>query len=285
MRQRPLLLLAVAFAAGAALPAFGRSATALGVAAAIALPLACARYTAPIAFLVAGWAAASFARAPAHPALLPGAERVIEGRVASVPERLDDRVRFLLRERGGALVLATSPPLPWPLALGDRLRLSARLRVPEGARNPRGRDRAEDLAVRGVGLEAHASAPPVRVAPPSPLAAIEAGRGRFAEGASRALPPREAALVRAIGAGDRGAVDAATSDAFARSGLAHLLSVSGLHLAVVAYGAFRIARALAGRWDALSLRADPRRIAAAAALPVTALYALATGADVPVVRS
>jgi competence protein ComEC len=285
VKRRPLLILAVAFAAGAALPPIARSAIAIGLAAALALPLACARPTAPLAFLVAGWAAASFARAPAQAALLPGAERVIEGRVASVPERLDDRVRFLLRERGGALVLATSPPLPWPLALGDRLRLSARLRVPEGARNPRGRDRAEDLAVRGVGLEAHASAAPVRVAPPSPLAAIEAGRGRFAEAASRALPPREAALVRAIGAGDRGAVDAATSDAFARSGLAHLLSVSGLHLAVVAYGAFRIARALVARRDALALRADPRRVAAAVALPVTALYALATGADVPVVRS
>jgi competence protein ComEC len=260
---------------------------ALAVAAAVAL-LALSRKLALASFVCAGWAAASFAHvslASLAPAPASGTEATIEGRVVSVPERLDDRVRFLLRERSGALVLATSPPLAWPAALGDRLRFSARLRAPEGARNPGGRDRAQELAARGVALEARASTPPVRAAPPSPFAALEAGRARFAEAASRALPPREAALVRAIGAGDRGAVDAATNDAFARSGLAHLLSVSGLHLAVVAYGAFRLLRALLARSDALALRADPRRVAAAAALPLTAAYALATGADVPVVRS
>jgi competence protein ComEC len=194
-------------------------------------------------------------------------------------------VRFVLRERGGALVLVTAPTLPWPLALGDRIRVEARLREPEGQRNPRGRDRRLELAARGISREAYAASPPVRVGPPSPLAVLEEGRTRFAEAAARELPPREAALSRAIGAGDRGAIDPSTADAFARSGLAHLLSVSGLHLAVVAFGVYRAVRWLLARWDRFALRIDARRAAAAAAIPLALCYALATGADVPVVRS
>ncbi len=280
MPRRPLLPLALGFAAGVALPGHGPALLAAVAASGLALspPLA------PLGFAAAGWAVASAAEAP-RVAPPPSQEAVLEGRISSVPERLDERVRFLLRTRDGRLLAASAPTLAHPLALGDEVRLSARLRAPEGARNPRGRDRAGELAAKGIALEAHASAPPVRIAPPSAFALLEEGRTRFAEAASRALPPREAALVRAIGTGDRGAIDAATYDAFARSGLAHLLSVSGLHLAVVALGVWRLGRLVLARWGALAARFDPSRLGAVAALPVTAVYALATGADVPVVRS
>lgn len=284
MRPRPLLALATGFAVGAALPGapgriLGATVAAASALASLSPPLA------PIAAAGAGWLAAAAARSAAATARRPGAEpAILEGRIASVPERLEGRVRFALQTPQDRL-LVTAPDLPWPLALGDRVRLQARLRAPEGARNPGGRDRAADLAARGIALEAHAALPPIRVAPPSPLARLEAARLRFGEAAAAALPPRESALVRAVGAGDRSAVDPATAEAFARSGLAHLLSVSGLHLAVVAFGASRALRAVLARLPPVADRVDPRRAAAAAALPLTALYALATGADVPVMRS
>lgn len=277
MKPRPLVAAALAFAAGAA-P--GAPALPLGVAATAAV-LALSPRLAPLAFALAGRAAADATRAPLPPAT---GERVIEGRVASVPERFEGEVRFALRS-GQGLLLTTAPDLPFPIALGDRLRLAARLRLPEPQRNPGGRDRAGELRARGIALEAHATAPPVRVGPPSPLAWVERGRVRLAAAAAAALPPREAGLVRAIGTGDRGGVDPATADAFARSGLAHLLSVSGLHLAVVAFGAYRVLRGLLARLDAAARRCDPRRAAALCAVPIAAGYALATGADVPVVRS
>lgn len=281
MRRGSCLSLAIGFSAGTALPGHGPALLASIAASFLALspPLA------PLAFAMAGWAVAS-ATAPC-PTTPPdtSAEVLLEGRVSSVPERLDDRQRFLLRSRDGRLLLATSPTPSCPLALWDRVLLTARLRRPEGARNPGGRDRAAELAAKGIALEAHASSPPARVDPPSPFARLEEGRSRFAGLASRALPPREAALVRAIGTGDRGAIDPATADAFARSGLAHLLSVSGLHLAVVALGLWKCCRFALARWGALAARHDPGQIAAAVTLPVTALYALGTGADVPVVRS
>ena len=281
MKRRPLVLAALSFALGLSLPPAGRDAG-VWVAGTAALALAFPP-AAPLALAGAGWAV----RGASGPrgSLAPAKREVVEGVVTSVPERLDDRVRFSLREDSGRILLAHGPALPWPLALGDRVRFPARLRTPEPARNPGGRDPAALLAARGIGLEASALSPPVRMAAPSLLAVLEEGRRRFAALATAILPPREAGLVRAIGAGDRDGVDAATNEAFARSGLAHVLSVSGLHLAVVAFGLERLVRALLLRCEPLAARTDVRRAAALVAIPLTAVYAVATGGSIPALRS
>jgi competence protein ComEC len=163
--------------------------------------------------------------------------------------------------------------------------MRARVRSPPTARNPGGRDPAARLAAAGVERQAFATGPAVRTAPPSPLAPLERARERFSAAASTALPPREAGLVVAIASGDRSLLDPATVASFARSGLAHILAVSGLHLVVVALGVERLLRAALLRIDAVALRVDPRRAAATVLLPATAVYTLATGAGVPVVRA
>jgi competence protein ComEC len=277
--RRPLLAPALAFAAGAAVGIGGVPWPAGG---AVILLLGLSPPAAPLAFGVAGWAVAAAARSPAREP--PEGPTPIEGTIVTVPAAAGGRVRFFLRAADGTGYDVTSPPLPWPLALGDRVRLSARLVAPAGPRNPGGRDAAGRLAAEGISFEAWALLPPVRLASASPLAAVERARSRFAE-AAEALPPRERGVVRAIGTGDRGALDAATAESFARSGLAHVLAVSGFHLVVVAFGFERLLRALLLRIDAVAERVDPRRISAVATLPVAALYALATGAAVPVLRA
>src|SRR6266542_3720151 len=162
--------------------------------------------------------------------------------------------------------------------------MRAQLRSPPPARNPGGRDPAGQLAAAGISLQAFSAGPAVRIAPPSPLAHLERARERFADAAERTLPAREAALVRAIATGDSSALDAATRTSFARSGLAHILAVSGLHLVVVALGLERLLRWALLRIEAIAVRVDARRAAAAVVLPVAALYSLATGAGVPVLR-
>ncbi len=278
--RRTTSIAAASFAAGVALPL---PVPAGGTAALASILLAFSPLTAPIDFFVAGWTAAS-AQAGRSPRRPPDGERRIRGRIESVPQRSGDRVRFLLREPAGSLLEVSAPQAPFPLALGDEVLAEARLDAPPGALNPGGRDRAAAALARGLAWEARARAPPVRLAPPSPLAWLEIGRDRLAAAAG-ALPPRQAALVRAIGAGDQSGVDPVTLEAFARSGLVHLLSVSGLHLAVVAFGARGAIRWLLHRSDALASRLDPDRASAALATPVAAVYALATGAQIPVIRS
>ncbi len=248
-----------------------------------ALALALSPPLSPVAFASAGWLIAASERAPrATPA---GGTAVLEGRVASVADRLDGRIRFRLRTADGRLVDAFTAPTPWPLALGDRVRVVAALRAPAGARNPGGRDPGARLAASGIALQAIATGPPIRLASPSPLAWLELARERFATAADAALPPREAALVRAIATGDRAALDPETTTSFARSGLAHVLAVSGLHLVVVAFGLERLLRWIFLRADPIASRVDPRRVSAALVLPAAFLYALATGGGVPVLRA
>jgi competence protein ComEC len=280
--RRPVLPLAVGFAAGIALaPSFP-----FPLGAAFAAPiLAFSPPLAPLGLLCAGLAAGGLSAAPTVEAQPPRTEVTLEGPVVSVPERLDERARFLLRDAEGRLLEVTAPAADLPLAWGDRVRLSARLRSPSPPANPGGRDRAARDRARGIALEAFARDPPVRVAAPSALAALEAARTRFAALATAALPPREAALVRALGTGEQSALDPATMDAFARSGLVHILSLGGLHLAVVAFGTFSLLRRLLDRVEPLARRLEPRRAAAALALPLTLAYAFVTGAQVPMVRS
>jgi competence protein ComEC len=248
-----------------------------------ALALALSPPLSPAAFAAAGWWAASAEHAADG---APAAGLVpLEGRVASVPDRWGDRLRFRLRTSDGRLVESLAPPSVWPLALGDRVRMTAELQRPPGPRNPGGRDTRARLAASGIALRAVAAGPAVRTGPPTPLARLERARERFAAAADRTLPPREAALVRAIGTGDRAALDARTTTSFARSGLAHVLAVSGLHLVVVAFGLERLLRALLLRIEPLAARVDPRRLSSAAVLPFAAAYALATGGGVPVVRA
>ncbi|HSN93231.1 MAG TPA: DNA internalization-related competence protein ComEC/Rec2 [Anaeromyxobacteraceae bacterium] len=277
--RRPLVAPAIAFACGACAGVAGP-----GFPAWLAplLLLGLSPPAAPAAFALAGWAAASASRA--SPATAPEGPATIEGTVTSVPIPAGQRIRFLLRASDGRGHEVLSPPVAWPLSLGDRVRIVARLELPPGPRNPGGRDAAFHLAARGVSFRATALYPPVRVAPPSPLATLERARARFAE-ATGVLPPRERGVVRAIGTGDRGALDPATTLSFARSGLAHVLAVSGFHLVVVAFGLERMLRALLLRIEAIAGRWDARRISAAAAVPVAVVYALATGAQVPVLRA
>ncbi len=276
--SRPLLPLALGFAAGLTLD----PAPTWRIASAVAAPILA--LSPPLAFAGLFCAGLAASRSPPQ-VFVPRGEVAVDGRVESVPERLDERVRFVLRDGDGRLLDISAPEPTWPLAWGDQVRAAVELRQFPGPRNPGGRDRAARARARGVSFEAFSRHPPVRTAPPSPLARLEAARSEFAASASAALPPREAALVRAIGSGDASAIDPALQDSFARSGLAHILSVSGLHLAVVALGFFRLLAWLLNRWDAVALRADPRRCAAATALPATILYTLSTGAQVPIVRS
>lgn len=246
------------------------------------LLLAASPPLAPVAFAAAGWLGAEAARAP--PEGVPEGPVEVEGTIRSVPSPMGERLRFTLLEPSGRRLELVTPPADWPLAMGDRIRLLVRLRRPPGPRNPGATDQRARLAAVGVSLLGEGLLPPVRVAAPSPLAWLERGRQRFAEAADR-LPAREASVIRAIGTGDRAALDPATNESFIRSGLAHVLAVSGLHLVVVAAGLERVLRWLLLRADRLAGRFEPRRTAAALAIPATLLYAVATGAGFSVIRA
>lgn len=202
--------------------------------------------------------------------------RVVAPAEARAPSRL------LLRTSGTeAALLGDTVP-------GDRLRARVRIRPLEGRSNPGGPDREREAARRGIGAIAALVHPDLVVRRPDaehcrPLAPLHRLRARAAQRLAR--EGEGGALVAALGVGERAELGAAVRDAFRHLGLSHLLSVSGLHLALAGAGAFRLLAFALARIGTRRTRSDPRPLALAAAGVAAAGYALLAGFEVPVRRS
>jgi competence protein ComEC len=171
---------------------------------------------------------------------------------------------------------------------GERLRVRAVLRAASELANPGGRERVRALARAGVGVSGRLAHPALHARVPEregwrPFARLEAARGELDGRLARAGPG--GALLSALALGERSGLSASVQDGFTRLGLAHLLSVSGLHLALVAGLVFTTARAALGRSAWLAARRDTRAPALAAAAAGAVTYALLSGWQVPVRRS
>ena len=249
-----------------------------------------------LAFLTAGAAAAGL-RATTRGAPCDEVEELLEGTVLGEPRMEDGRTRFLLGVsralRGGAwrevhFASRLSLNARVELASGNRVRLRARLRPPDPPLNPGAPDTRKQL--RAAGLAAVGSVVERQLAligTPHPLfARVARFRRDFRGLVETAVPAAEpGALLLALALGDRASIGDETNEDFNRSGLAHILSVSGLHIAVVAAGLYRALRAVLARSEYLLLRTDARAVASLCAIPATWLYVAFTGTEIPAVRS
>jgi competence protein ComEC len=162
------------------------------------------------------------------------------------------------------------------------------LRAPRALATPGGRERQRDQARAGVGAAGRLAHPALHARVPEreswrPLAGLHAARAGLDERLARTGPG--GALLRALALGERAGLSAHVQDAFTRLGLVHLLSVSGLHLALAAGLVFTAVHAALARWSWLAAHRDTRTPALAAAVLGAALYALLSGWQVPVRRS
>jgi competence protein ComEC len=95
----------------------------------------------------------------------------------------------------------------------------------------------------------------------------------------------EAGIAAALATGDQYGIPEADAEAMRRSGLAHLLSVSGLHLTAVVGAVMLLTLKLLALSPALALRFRLVLIAAGTGALAGIAYTLLTGAEVPTVRS
>jgi competence protein ComEC len=94
-----------------------------------------------------------------------------------------------------------------------------------------------------------------------------------------------ASFAEALITGERGPSRSDINRSLQVSGLAHILSISGLHMSMVAGGIFWFVRAMLAAFPALALRWPIKKWAAAAALAVGFLYMLLAGSGVATQRS
>jgi competence protein ComEC len=297
------LWLPVAFAAGVAawflLPwasQRGGAAVALAGLAAAGLLMRWRPVAAMTLLALAGMGAAEWRSAQvAHPVL--EYRRVVSfvATIDAVEIRSDrDQVRLLLAPDAASglppLVRVTMRGTPVAGAEpGARISLRAKLSPPAGAAIPGGYDFARRAWFAGIGatgfpmgkLHILAPAPP----PSDALAWLAGARAGLQARILAAVPGAAGAISAAFVTGDQGAIPLDTAQAMRDSGLAHLLSISGLHIAVVVGGSIFIVRRLLGLFPYVALRWPVRTIAVGIAALVGIAYSLLAGAEVPTVRT
>lgn len=94
-----------------------------------------------------------------------------------------------------------------------------------------------------------------------------------------------AGVLTALAIGDQGSIPQSQWQVFTRTGVNHLMSISGLHITMLSGQGFALVYWLWRRSSALTLRLPARKVAAVAALLVAYGYALLSGYGVPAQRT
>ena len=174
--------------------------------------------------------------------------------------------------------------LPAGVAAGAVVELGARLMPPQVAGVPGAYDYARLAWFDGVGASGRAYAP-VRVVAPAPSRTSDGLRTRLTRHIEARLPGSVGGVAAAFVTGDVGGIGQGASDDMRRAGLAHLLSISGLHItAAVGFTMLLVVRLLA-LWPWAALRFRLPLIAAGAGAGAAIGYTLLSGAEVPTIRS
>lgn len=115
--------------------------------------------------------------------------------------------------------------------------------------------------------------------------AVDNLRSRIITHIREVLPPDEASVTAAIVAGEQGVISRKIIQNYRDSGLAHFLSISGLHMSMIAGLMFFLVRLIIAFIPPLAVRYDSKKPAAIMAICISIFYLLISGAEVPAQRA
>ncbi len=263
-----------------------------------------------------GWASfrGEFALADALAPQWEGRDVRVTGVVASLPQAFERGVRFEFDVESVQPADAMVPShvaLAWytgtnpeeladddidtqPVRAGERWRFTVRLRLPHGSANPHGFDYEAWLLERGIRATGYvrpsgrgrAAAERVDSLVPRFGYLLERLREQLRARFHKALPDGDyAGMLIALAIGDQRAIAPEEWQVFARTGVSHLMSISGLHVTMVS-GLFGwLVLTLWRRIPALALRLPAQKAAAIAAMLGALAYCLISGYAVPAQRT
>ena len=224
----------------------------------------------------------------------PRLERPIVARFEARVERVEvqsakEAVRLTLATADAKLPPRVRVSLPQDQAVpglseGARIAVRARLAPPPPMALPGTYDFARAAWFQGIGAVGK-SLGPVRLLAPGAPAGAERARESLRSHIAERLPGSAGGIAIALVTGDQNGVGEEDAEAMRRSGLAHLLSVSGLHIAAVVGFAMVLTLRLLALFPALALRFNLILVAAAAGAAAGVGYTILTGMQVPTVRS
>ncbi len=138
------------------------------------------------------------------------------------------------------------------------------------------------LATARIAADSDAGEPPVML---RVRASIEGVRQAIGRRITAALPGEVGAIANALITGERGGISEVTNQAYRDSGLFHILSISGLHMVIMAGAVFYMLRLVFAAIPPIALRYPIKKWAAVAAIAAAIGYTLISGAAFATVRS
>jgi competence protein ComEC len=169
---------------------------------------------------------------------------------------------------------------------GAIVQLRVRLMPPPGPALPRSYDFARTAWFSGLGATGTALSAPILISPSKGGKAFwSEKREALARHINAAMPEGTGAIGAALLVGSRGAISEEDAEALRNSGMAHLLSVSGLHVTAVVGGAFLLISRMLSLIPWFALRFRVPVVAAGGSAIIAIGYTLLTGAEVPTIRA
>jgi competence protein ComEC len=176
--------------------------------------------------------------------------------------------------------------------VGSFVELKARLQPPLAPLRPGSYDFGRDMFFQGIGASGFAMGA-IRTLEPPVSGGLSLRYAAVMQGLRDAIDARirttldgdRRAIATALLTGRRDAITTPVNDAMFISGLGHVLSISGYHMAVVAGVVFFAVRALLALIPALATGFPIKKWSAAAALAAALFYLLLSGAEVATQRS
>lgn len=256
--------------------------------------------TSAVFWSVAGFSAAQIQAISVTTPMLASDNRIgqVEGRIVH-HELLDGK-------RGALVILDDVKVDDWPeaatprrvrltarvgaetLHLGDRISVLAKLHAASPPVTPGAYDFQRFYYFQGIGALGFTLKPPkVLAASPEddPAFFLQHLRQRIAGTVNQVLGPRVAGIAVALMTGDRAAIGEEDWTALRNSGLAHIISISGLHVALMAAPVFFFVRLILAAIPFIALRWPIKKIAACAALISVCAYVALVVPSVPTYRS
>ncbi len=259
-----------------------------------------------------GWAAlrAELRLADSLAPEVEGRDVAVTGVIASLPQPFERGVRFEFDVESAGLHDSQVPrhlQLAWyngldpeefhdlqPVRAGERWRFTVRLRRPHGSANPHGFDYEAWLLERDLRATGYVRANRASGGQRERLDAfvwrpayvVERLRERIRERFRTALPDQPwAGVLVALVIGDQRAIEADDWQVFARTGVSHLMSISGLHVTMVSGLFAALVLALWRRIPPLALRLPAQKSAALSGVLAALAYCVLSGFAVPAQRT
>jgi len=229
-----------------------------------------------------------------------GQRYTLEGVLYRPPEPFPDKTRLYIRseslvfgERSVAVsgnLLLTVRDRKVDLRYGDRVRFITKLYQPRPATNPGSFDYRRFLAFQGISATGYVNqaVDVLRMAAGQGnpfFRFVERGRENIQAFFDRNTAPEYGGIMKALVLGERGDISKELNEKFIVSGVNHILSISGLHVALVAAFFFGLTRFLMRLFPPLLLYFNLNKISALAAISPVIFYTFIAGMGVAAVRS